>query len=233
MQQTFTQEQQISPHSKITIENITGNISISTWQKNKIHIEAIKTGTKESLQLSTIDIKYTKNEVSLKTISLKSDKERLCAIDYNLIIPESALLSEVKTKKGNILINKVTTETNAHAASGSIILKNVENTIYAKTIHGPITVELNGILPTQNITALTTRGNIFLKIPEKTNALLSAKTTKGKIISDCLITLEPQTIKISKSSLALKRNVKGSLGSGGNTFIKLESHYGNVKLVEA
>jgi len=227
-----THEQTLTPGSTISISNKKGDIKITTWNKNKIVIEATKKGTEEEIKLTKVETLYTKHGASIKTIPLKTDRQ--CIVDYTLMIPNTAILSMVETEKGTISIKNVSTATRAHAQYGSINLDSVTNSVQVSTKQGGITIHTNKDLkPTDKIVALAECGSIKLEIPSDTNATLYAKTNKGTVTSEQAITLEPRTLKICQASLAeLKRDIRGTLGHGGAT-IKLQTSRGNVRVVES
>ena len=226
-----THEQTLTPGSTISISNKKGDIKITTWNKNKIVIEATKKGTDEEIKLTKVETLYTKHGASIKTIPLKTDRQ--CTVDYALIIPNTAILTMIETEKGAISIKNVSTATRAHAEYGSVNLDSVTNSVQVSTKHGGITIHTNEDLKaTDKIVALTECGSITLEIPSDTNATLYAKTNKGSVTSEQPITLEPRTLKICQASLAeLKRDIRGTLGHGGAT-IKLQTSRGNVRVVE-
>jgi hypothetical protein len=231
-EEIVTHDQPLAPHSHISVSNKKGNITISTWNKNKIVIEATKKGTDEELKLTKVETLYTKNGASIKTIPLKVDRQ--CSVDYTLIIPSTATLTMVETEKGSISIKNVSTATRAHAEYGSVNLDAVTNSVQVSTKHGGITIQSKNLKATDKIIALAEHGSIKLELPAETNATLYAKTNKGTVTSEQPITLEPRTLKICQASLAeLKRDVRGALGHGGGATIKLQTSRGNVRVVEA
>ncbi len=227
-----THEQTLTPGCTVSVSNKKGDIKITTWNKNKIVIEATKIGTDEEIKLTKVETLYTKHGASIKTIPLKLD--RLCTVDYTLIIPKTAILTMIETEKGSISIKDVSTATRAHAECGSINLEAVTNAVQVSTKYGAISIHTKeNLKATDKIIALAEHGSIKLEIPSNTNATLYAKTNKGTVTSEQAITLEPRTLKICQASLAeLKRDIRGTLGHGGAT-IKLQTSRGNVRVVEA
>ena len=228
-----THEQTLTPGCTISVLNKKGDIKISTWNKNKIVIEATKKGTDEEIKLTKVETLYTKHGASIKTIPLKLDRQ--CTVDYTLIIPKSAVLTLVETEKGSISIKDVSTATRAHAHYGSIDLDTVTTSVQVSTKHGGISIHTKEDLKaTDKIVALAESGSITLEIPSDTNATLYAKTNTGSVTSEQPITLEPRTLKVCQASLAeLKRDIRGTLGHGGGATIKLQTSRGNVRVVEA
>lgn len=231
-QEVVQHEQILVPHSKVSIKNTKGTISIRTWKKPKLLVEATKTGSEEEIRLTKIETLYTTDGASIKTVLLKPDRQ--CTIDYTIMIPQTATLSLVQTDKGDISITDVSTPITAHAEYGALDFKNISNSVHASTKNGAISIQAEALKPSSKIIAIAEKGTIKLQLPTDTNALLYAKTDKGTVTTDHMITLEPRTLKICQASFAeLKRDVRGSLGQGGTTTIKLHTSRGNVKVLEA
>lgn len=227
-----THEQTLTSGSHISVLNKKGNITIKTWNKNKLLIEMAKRGSEEELKLTKVETLYTKDGASIKTVPLKTD--RLCTVDYTLIVPQTAILSTVQTEKGSISIKNVSTAgTRAHTEYGTVALDAVTNSVQASTKHGSITIHAQNLKPTDKIVALAERGSIELELPAATNATLYARTEKGSVTSEHPVTMEPRTLKVSQATLSeLKRDVRGTLGRGG-ALIKLQTTRGNVRVLEA
>ncbi len=231
-EEIVTHEQIVTAGSKISIQNARGAITINTWKKPQILIEATKKGTEEEMRLTKIETLYTKDGASIKTIALKPNRQ--CIVDYSILIPQNAILSSVQTNKGDVAIQNVSTPITAHVEYGSLTFQNITNSVQATTKNGSISIQAQTLKPSTKIVALAQKGSIKLELPTDTHALLYAKTDKGIVSSDQPITLEPRTLKISHATLAeLRKDVRGSLGNGGTTTIKLHTSRGNVKVLEA
>ncbi len=231
-EEVITHEQTLTPESEISISNTRGDINIKTWNKPKILIEATKVGTTEELKLTKIETLYTKKGAHIKTVPLKA--ERFCTVNYTLIVPANAILTDISTEKGNITVKNVSTPSRICNQYGNISLLDITNSVQASTKFGHISIQTREIKAGSKIVAMTERGNIKLQVPTKADAQLYAKTNKGTVTSECPVTLEPRTMKLCQSSLsALKRDVRGAIGNGGTSVINLHTTRGNVKVLEA
>jgi hypothetical protein len=231
-EEIVTHKQVLTAKAHVTISNTKGNITITTWPKQTMLVEATKKGSEEELRLTKIETLYTKDGASIKTVALKPSK--LCTVDYDIVIPQNATITLAQTDKGDITISNVTTPIKAHSEYGALTFLNITNSLQASTKYGPITIETNALKPASHIIAMAEKGTIKMQLPTNTNATLYAKTNKGIVTSDHAITLEPRTLKICQSSIAqLRKDVRGSLGHGGSTTIKLHTSRGNVKVLEA
>jgi len=174
--------------------------------------------------------------VHLKTdngdIKIQKTRGPISAITNNgniKIVEAKGKISAI-TKNGNISIEQTQENVTAKAVYGNIDIINSSKSVQAKTDSGNIKVACKTIGSLSNIDLDTKKGNISVCLPNSTNADLKACTTKGKVTSEHLITIKPQTVTLDKQTWTrFKREVDGTLGSGEAT-IKLSSNYGNIKI---
>ncbi len=224
-------EYQITKPATLTINNIDGDIIITTeWKRDSICLKATKKAAKEE-HLNEFSIKakhderFNGNHLTLKTIC--PHKEIKGSITYNLIVPNHIALN-LHTDRGIIRVNDVNGPVIATTQLGNIELKNVGNTITAQT-------EENGAIHIEkaqgNIKATTNKGDIVIADASKS---IIATTQKGNIITSCCEV--PPTSKIVLNTeatggitLALPSTVNATL-QGKTTRGRLTSdHYVTIK----
>ncbi len=101
----FNKAVKIEPGSLINIENISGNIRITRWDKEFVEISAIKTSRRGKSSLQYIDISINnKKDLNIET---KYNSENLSAsVDYVIKIPENILIGKINTEKGKVSIKE-------------------------------------------------------------------------------------------------------------------------------
>jgi len=172
---------------QISIHNIHGPISIKTgWEKETICLKTIKKAKKqENLNNLTVTINTTQPH-HLVVSSHDLNKKRNDIIEYELIIPLN-LAVQLKTKKGNIIINKINGPIKAMTDAGTITISNTKNTICAQTNKtGDIIIEK----AQGSIQALSRHGNITINNPCNN---ITAHSTRGKLMVTC-DTISPSSI---------------------------------------
>lgn len=230
--ETVSKKQILTPDSTFRIENTRGNITIKTWQKNELVLEAVKKGSPESIAATSITTKYTENGASVKTV--QADSQTKCSVDYTVLIPHTATITLAHTDHGNITIKNIDQPAKVQTYKGSIICQNITNSVHANTRSGDIKIHAKKLNKSHKVLAISGKGNIKLKLPPKTPASLYAKAQRGKVSSDHAVTLAQRPIKITNKAMAnLRKDIQGKLGSVEGVTIKLHTSYGNVKLVEA
>lgn len=227
-----TREQILTPNSTFKIENMSGHISIKTWKQNKLVIEAVKKGSQEAIESTSIDTQYTDQGAIIRTVQENSQAK--CSVDYTILIPQSTTITLAHTDQGNINIKNTHKPINAQTYKGSISFENITNSAQANTKNGNIKIHALKLSKEDKILAISGKGNIKLELPPKTAATLYAKTQRGRVTSDHPVTLAQRPMLIShKTMVELRRDVKGFIGNEDGATIKLHTSNGNVKLVEA
>ncbi len=213
----------------IIIKNFTGDITIKTWSKNEVLLEVVKSGKPDDIEETHVDIKHTKSSFNIKTVEKSTGS---CHVNYTLVIPKRCSV-DAQTEKGNISINGVTEPVNAKAYKGSIKI-NGARAIKAETKFGNIDIETTDLKKPDNILALSTKGNVNIRIPENTNATLYAKTSRGKVTTEQKVLLKNVSTEISNMALAqLRKDIQGTLGNSEGCEVRLLTNSGNVKVLRA
>lgn len=228
----ISKEQILTPNSTFKIENTAGDITIKTWNQNKLVIEAVKKGSPEAIQATDIETHYTENGAIVKTVI--NDSQRKCTVDYTILIPSSATITLAHTDHGNVTLKNTDKPAKIQTYKGSITCQNATNSIHANTRYGNIKIHAKKLDKQHTILAVSGHGNIKLELPPKTPASLYAKAQHGKVTSDHPVTLAQRPMQISKKTMAnLQRDIQGKIGTTDGVTIKLHTSSGNVKLVEA
>ena len=232
-EELISHEHKLGPNAHISLENVYGDITISTWQQNKVMLEATKIGSESSVKNTKIDLTYTKNGLTIKTVAL--NPEKMCKISFSVIIPADAVLDSVKTDKGAITVKNSVSPISLTSNCGDITVTEAHHSVNAHTKNGSISISATADLTADHhVIALTEKGTITLQIPEDTNAHVCATTLRGSVSTEQPVTLDPKTLKISRKTLAeLKRDVQGSLGTGKGPNFKLHTNKGNIRLVQS
>ncbi len=230
--EVVSKEQILTPNSTFRIENTKGNVSIKTWKQNKLVVEAVKKGSPEGIAGTDIVTKYTEKGASVKTV--QSDSQHKCSVDYTILIPHTAHITLAHTDQGNIEIKNTDQPIKIQTYKGSIVCKNITNSVHANTRHGNIRIHAKKLEKKHKVLAVSGRGNIKIELPAKTSAKLYAKAQKGRITSTHPVTLAQRPMQISKKTMAnLRRDIQGHIGTVDGVTIKLHTSSGNVNLIEA
>ena len=227
-----SKEYPVSATSPVTLNNYSGTIKISSWNKPILLVEATKKGSEEELNYTKFNVtlnNFDDHPISITTESRSKDKKP-AVIDYAIIVPKQAPLT-VRTEYGDISLQDHNADVDLQTLNGSIFIEQAGQNIKAKAPHGSVTVEQNELNSNASI-FLEAEHEITLVMPKDANATMTANTVQGKVISDTIfITLDPITTKLNKEAYKrMQQHVRGTTGAGGMP-VTLETTKGNITIV--
>jgi DUF4097 and DUF4098 domain-containing protein YvlB len=205
---------------KVYLENISGDITVSNWDKNKIEITAIKRGRRErDLDDATIHIRQINGNIRIIT---RHDREfslfrrSSVSVSYQIIVPAEASV-RVKSISGDIEVRKIGGFLNAENTSGKIRVRVAENGVRCKSISGDIDLEyIHGDAELESVS-----GEISI---QEIEGSVEAGTVSGDIEVDAFSYAE----EIDVSSTSGDIELRGELSSGG--IYRLDSFSGDTKV---
>lgn len=191
----------LNKDGKVYLENVAGNISVSTWEKNRIRIKAVKRARSGfDLDDASIDIhQYDDNSIRILTRHegrLEQIGPPNVIIFYELILPDKAHI-RIKTDRGDVDSVNVGGFINISTVSGEINVVTAENGIKCKTISGDIDLrDIKGKAEIETISgkimidtikgsvaANTVGGNIRIEALSDAEEVM-LETTSGKIYAN-------------------------------------------------
>lgn len=222
-------DKKVPEDCSITIKNKKGNISVKTWNKQKIVVEACKRGVEKTLKNALIELTVNQKTVTLATTNI-NDKET-CIIDYTVLIPTKIKNLSLHASQGNISAENISGHVIADTEKGNIDLININGPLKTTTEKGNISLSTENLHSHHSMLAITQKGNVSISLPEKTSAALQATTNKGKITSEHTVTTQPRTMKINKHTAAqLNKELFCTIGSDGAS-LKIHTGKGNIDVM--
>src|SRR5581483_6910489 len=90
-QTSFRRSYAISPHGRIRIENRYGDVCITTWERNEVRIEAVKSATDAGrLADASIVVDSTAEQLVVRTQYAGSESEAPASVEYRITVPRTA-----------------------------------------------------------------------------------------------------------------------------------------------
>lgn len=222
---------------RFSLKNLNGTVTIETWGRDEVEIEAVKKarGSKSYLERVQIKIDSGRNYVDVATIH---ERRRLrVSVTYFVRVPEGTELESIKSSNGTLKlmgpfggVHAVTTNGGIQIddASGPIYLSTTNGTIKAFDLRGGIeagttngSIHLDVLRLTDPIKVRTTNGGIKLFLDEDLDADLSARTTNGRVYVDF-----PVTVDLSHKN---RRRLEARMGNGGPN-ITLHTTNGSIRI---
>lgn len=224
-----------------SLENVNGQVRVSTWKEDKVEIKAVKVAKKDEKDLKEVEILVDASEgrVAVKAVWPKFPRNVKVHVDFDVKIPEGVNVEDADTVNGSVEITgrygrvaagttngqvsveNASGELEASTTNGSVKVRKFEGRVRARTTNG--NVRLEGLSFKDGVDAKTTNGSIHLGIesPESLNAELRARTTNGSISVDFPVTL--QNLRQSR------RLLEARIGQGGPE-IALQTTNGSITI---
>lgn len=239
-QEKFQRTLPLSASGSFGLKNTNGDVIVSTWTKNEVEINAVKTARrdKDDLDRVTIEVSAVGDSVKVDTIYEKTFLRNIRVdVRYEVKVPEGVRLdrvrttngdveitgrfgeAEVGTTNGDVRLESASGKCLAHTTNGDIHIANFKGPVEAGTTNGSVHLDVRTF--EAGIVAHTTNGSITLKIGGDVNANFRAHTTNGHIRTDFPITI--------KGVINSRRTLEGTLGSGGPE-IDLRTTNGSITL---
>src|SRR5258708_7485017 len=227
----FHQTYALSPDGRIELDNINGDVHISSWDRNEVKVDAVKyAGTKERLDEAHIEIDAGKDYVSISTKYPNHDNNwnwgshnNPAGVEYTLTVPRAARLDEIKLINGALDINGVSGEVRASCINGRLNAHNLAGRTELSTINGRLDARFDQ-LAGSGVELNSVNGSVDLTIPSDSKAEVEASTVSGSINNDFGLHVNNHRF--------VGHDLRGELGNGG-AHIKLENVNGRIEIRHA
>jgi len=231
LSEEFHQTYALTPDGRIELDNINGDVRISSWERNEVKVDAVKyANSKERLDEAKIEIDTGKDYVSIRTKYPDRDNtwswgshNNPASVEYTLTVPRTAHLDEIRLINGALDVSGMAGEVRASCINGRLEASNLAGEARLSTVNGHLEVtfeRLSGHLVELN----SVNGSLGLTIPSDSNARIEASTVSGGINNDLGLHVNNHHF--------VGHDLRGELGNGG-THIKLENVNGRVDIHHA
>ncbi|MBS1794400.1 MAG: DUF4097 family beta strand repeat protein [Acidobacteria bacterium] len=227
----FEQTYPLSPNGRVSVSNVNGSITIETWDRSEVKLEAVKTADDKN-RLADVEIRIDaqKDALSIETDydNWKRDSgnrgwrnDGKLTVDYRLTVPKGAVLDEIETVNGSVTITNAANRTKASAVNGQVIATNLRGTANLSTVNGTVEASFDELSAASRITLETVNGQVNLTVPSDVNATLRADTVNGSINNDFGLPV--------RKGQYVGRDLYGRIGSG-EVQIRLNSVNGPLNI---
>jgi DUF4097 and DUF4098 domain-containing protein YvlB len=227
----FHQTYAITADGRIELDNINGDVHISSWDRNEVKVDAVKyADTKERLDEAKIEIDARSNSLSIRTKYPDHDHtwnwgshNNPAGVEYTLTVPRTARLDEIKLINGALDIAGVSGEVNASCINGRLEAHNLAGRAHLATINGRLEARFDA-LARNSVELNSVNGSLDLTIPSDSKAEVEASTVSGGISNDFGLHVNHHQF--------VGHDLRGELGTGG-THIKLDNVNGGIEIHHA
>jgi DUF4097 and DUF4098 domain-containing protein YvlB len=227
----FHQTYTLTPDGRIELDNINGDVHISSWDRNEVKLDAVKyANTKERLDEAKIEIDSGKDYLSIRTKYREHDetfnwgsRNNPAGVEYTLTVPRTARLDEIKLINGKLDVAGMSGEVHASSINGAVEARDLAGRAELSTINGQLDARFDQ-LAGNTIDLNSVNGTVELTIPSDSKAELEASTISGGIENDFGLRVNHHRF--------VGHDLRGELGNGG-THIKLEDVNGRIAIHHA
>jgi DUF4097 and DUF4098 domain-containing protein YvlB len=226
----FHQTYAIRADGRVELDNINGDVHISSWDRNEVKVDAIKyADTKERLEEAKIEIDSGKDYLSIQIKYPHRDQSwnwgshnNPASVEYTLTVPRTVRLDEIKLINGQLDVNGVSGEVRASCINGRLQADGLAGRAKLSTINGHLEAKF-GQLAGKSVELNSVNGSVDLTIPSDSNAEVEASTISGGIDNDFGLRVNGHMVG---------HDMRGELGNGG-TLIHLSNVNGRIDIHHA
>ncbi|MBK7600606.1 MAG: DUF4097 family beta strand repeat protein [Acidobacteria bacterium] len=169
----------LSPNGRVSVNNPSGNTVISSWDENRVRVDAVKRGkNKDEFSQIEIVVSSAPDRIEIKAIRAGQSGWRSGAsVDFEIKVPKTADLNSIDSASGNIVITGPVLKVNARSASGNLTINGVSSNVFAQSSSGSIIAgQIDG-----DAVANTSSGSVKLT---GVRGRATTRTSSGNIILD-------------------------------------------------
>jgi len=207
----FTRTAPFKASGKVSLENINGEISIRTWDKNEILIEGEKSAkTEEELKLIDLKIDVSENDAAI-TVRLPKRSGGFfgnsirASVRFALTVPVTAVLDKIETVNSGVTIDGVRGSVHASSVNGGIRATGLGADANLRSVNGAVHATFATVQADQQLTFKTVNGSVHVGLPKDAGVKFHASVVNGNIDCDFPLTL---------GGKVHSRNLAGTIGDG-------------------
>lgn len=225
----FSRKIKIGRDGRVSIENISGDITVTTGAGDEVSIDALKhtRGPQSELARVHIVVDERPGRVDVRTDYDRNDDRRGrnnsngTSVDYNVVVPPGAAVT-LHSISGDVKVTGVQGAVRAETISGNITAASTPKLEYVKAVSGD--VDISGIAVDTDLTASTTSGNIRAK------GVKARGIDLGSISGDMTLS-DVSCDRLGAKSVSGNLEYAGTLARSGR--YEINSHSGTVRLLLA
>ncbi len=140
----------LAPGGTVAVTNTSGYIRVTSWNENRVKVDAVKRGLSEDevnqVEIQVITRPDRPDRIEIRTLHPRGVGVRpsRVSVDYDLKVPRTAVLDGLATTSGDITVSDPVAGVTARASSGNITVREVSGNAVLSTASGRITVDRVG-----------------------------------------------------------------------------------------
>ncbi len=224
LEEEFHHTYALAADRRVSLENINGNVHVTTWSRNEVKVDAIKRASSED-RLEAIEIKIDSdpNALRIKTKYHQHFNNNPGGVDYTLTVPRGARLDKIDLVNGGLDAEDLEGEVNASSVNGRIKVQGLSGGARLSVVNGHLEATFDRLDEPRTISLESVNGNIDLALPSDASTTLEASTVSGSIHND---------FGLPVSGHFVGHELHGTLGDG-RARVKLSDVNGSIKIRRA
>ncbi len=224
----FHQTYAITSDGRIELDNINGDVRISSWDQNQVKVDAVKyADTKEELDEAKIEVDSGKDYLSIRTKYPNHNRwgshHNAASVEYTLTVPRTARLDKINLINGSLDVTGVSGEVRASCINGRLEAHDLVGRAKLDSVNGRVDARF-AQLSGQDVEISSVNGSLDLTIPSDSNAEVEASTVSGGIGNDFGLHVNNHRF--------VGHDLRGELGNGG-AHIRLSDVNGHIEIHHA
>ncbi len=210
----FSGKYKIGRDGRVSVSNISGDITVNGGSGDEVSIEAIKRtrGDRNALGDVRIQVDNAPSRVDIRTEYPGSSRSNV-SVDYTIAVPNGASL-ELHSVSGTIKVSAVRGSVRVETISGAVTATDTPNVELAKTVSGD--VSLSGVATDGNVAAGTVSGTITAK------GLKARRLDLNSVSGDVTLT-DVSVSSVHAKSVSGSFEYSGTIQKGGDYDVNVHS----------
>ena len=126
LEEKFDHTYVLATDGRVSLENINGNVHVTSWSRNEVRVDAIKrASSQERLEAIEIKIDSVPNALQIKTKYHQHFDNNPGAVEYTLTVPRTARLDKFELVNGGLDAEDLGGEVNASSVNGRIKVRGL------------------------------------------------------------------------------------------------------------
>jgi hypothetical protein len=225
----FSQTYTIGAGGALNVQNIAGDIRLTTTPGREIRVEAVKrvrhrdaAEAKQHLSELRIEVTQVGNRLEVRTVHPRmTGRSFSSTVDYTIAVPPSIAVG-VKSISGSLSVDGVRGEVRAETISGDVEMVGTPNLMVAKTVSG--NVRARDVGAEASLTLTTISGNVVA-------TAVKVRTLEAESVSGNLQLTGVQVERLTAKSVSGNIDFTGDLARGGR--YEFNAHSGGIRLALA
>lgn len=230
---------------KLNVELVFGAIRISAYEGKEILIDAdVQPFPEKNQEPAPAGMKRLSKPESMSVIAQENNNEVNVSdhsgkwVNLTIKVPANAASIRLKTTRGDINVNDISSAFEIQSSVGAINVLNVSGSVVANTARGKLLVTFKAIDPKAAMAFSTFVGDVDITFPASLRANLKIRSEVGQVFSDFDMADDPSHPKAAAS----EKNGKYQLTNddwiygkvaGGGPEILLKNTRGNIYIHKA